>query len=85
MRCHDRDQAVNRVQDAQVATLRGIAATEEDQQRLEGAAVWFEGDDAEHVLDAAKALRRAASELRDAEALLSDVNAAMRERTAALR
>jgi hypothetical protein len=85
MRCLDRDQAVNRVQDIQVAALRGIAATEEDQQRLEDAAVWLTEEDAEHVRDAAKALRRAASELRDAEALLSDVNTAMRTRAAALR
>lgn len=85
MRCLDRDQAVNRLQDIQVAILRGIAATEEDQQRLEGAAVWLTEEDAEHVRDAANALRRAASELRDAEALLSDINTAMRARAAAQR
>lgn len=85
MRCLDRDQAVNRVQDIQVATLRSIAATEEDQQRLEGAAVWLSEEDAEHVRDAATALRRAASEQRDAEALLSDINAAMRARDVASR
>jgi hypothetical protein len=85
MRCLDRDQAMNHVQTIQVAVLRGIAATEEDQQQLEGAAVWLPEEDAEHVRDAAKALRRAASELRDAEALLSDINTAMRARAAALR
>jgi hypothetical protein len=85
MKCFDRDQAVNRLQNVQVATLRGIASAEEYQQELDDAAVWLAEEDAGHVRDAAKALRRAASELRDAEALLSDVNAAMRERTAALR
>jgi hypothetical protein len=49
MRCLDRDQAMNHVQTIQVAVLRGIAATEEDQQQLEGAAVWLPEEDAEHV------------------------------------
>jgi hypothetical protein len=85
MNCLSRDQAVNRVQDIQVSTLHDLASTEQAQQRLDGAAVWFEEDDAEHVRDAAKALRRAASELRDAEALLSDINTAMRARAVAQR
>lgn len=85
MQCLDRDHAIDRVQDIQVSTLHDIASAEQAQLRLEAAAVWLDGEHAEHVRDAAKALRRAVSELRDAEALLSDINTAMRARTAALR
>jgi Mg2+ and Co2+ transporter CorA len=85
MHCLNRPHAVSRVQDIQVGTLSAIASAESAQQHLEAAADWLDEEDAEHVRDAAKALRRAVSELRDAEALLSDINTAMRARTAALR
>lgn len=85
MQCVDNSHAASRVQDIQVSTLHDIASAEQAQQRLEGAAAWLDEGDAEHVRDAAEALRRAISELRDAEALLSDINTAMRVRAVAQR
>lgn len=82
MSCHSKEQAENRVKDAQADTLVGIASLVQQADRLDEALLWLHGDDVNTVRTAVAGIRELIRKARDVEAHLDIANHQRRVREA---